>query len=186
MWKYCKHRERGGRRCAISKHQESDSSPSEIKDRSAETLRSQAHPHSPPPPFTISGPCAHVHALQTHIHLNSSGSNAEQSLFLLGHHEENRAWYKLEHICFCCIKAKSDIALAPWQNGISQTSSQSKASCDDDIFCQATTRGPVSIVKLRFETLLQLPVCPFMKEEGAARRSSENTVTDFRIPTTYR
>lgn len=88
--------------------------------------------------------------MQTHIHLNSSGSDAEQSLFSLGRHEENVAWYKLEHICFHCIKAKFDIAPGPWQKVIAQTSSRSNGSYIDDIFYEATTRQLVLIVKTLF------------------------------------
>lgn len=141
---------------------------------------------SPPPFHNIRSLCTRARIANTHT-FKLKWIQCRTVPVFVGPSRENRAWYKLEHICFCCIKAKSDIALiTPWQNGISQTSSQSNASYNDDIFCQATTRGPVLIVELCFETLLQLPVCPFMKEEGAARRSSENTVTDFRIPTTYR
>lgn len=80
--------------------------PSKIKDRSIESLL-LAHPH------TSSSLSQYTSISQSHTHIHTlkiKSIHSRTVLFPLVLCQENSSWQELQHICFECSKAESNVA----------------------------------------------------------------------------
>lgn len=129
-----------------------------------------------PLPFhNIRSLCTRVR-MPTHIHLNSSGSNAEQSLFCRAtKRRKTEPGINWSTSAFSISKLNAISLLC---RGKMKSCSQSNASHNSDIFYRTTRQ--VLMVTFCFEMLVQLLVCPCLKKkDGTVRRSTENTSDRF-------